>query len=109
MFPQEKPSSSSSLSNGGLSDTLRAMRHRLQTHVIPEVSPRHLELRQRLSDGAFGTVFVADARGLPAYGGTREEEVEGSEAEEGGGGGGRGEARLVAVKFLAETAGEEER
>ena len=86
-------------------DTLRAMRRRLQTHVIPEISSRRLELRQRLSDGAFGTVFVADAHGLPAYGGTRCDDDDDEDADDKG----APDTRLVAVKFLAETAGEEER
>ena len=45
-------------------------------------------------------MFVASARGLPAFGGGGEEEDE----RDGGGG-----DRLVAVKFLADSASREER
>ena len=43
-------------------------------------------------------MFVASARGLPAYGGGGEEEEERDEDD-----------RLVAVKFLADSASREER
>ena len=46
-------------------------------------------------------MFVASARGLPAYGGGGEEE---EERDDGG-----DDGRLVAVKFLADSASREER
>ncbi len=68
------------------------MRARLETHMVPEICADRLSLRQRLSEGAFGTVYVADAFGLPDYGGT-----EGKEKT------------LVAVKFLSESATQQEK
>jgi len=75
-------------------DTLKAVRARLKEHKVPAVEPSQLSLRQRLSEGAFGTVYVADARGLPDYGK--------NESEDDG-------VKLVAVKFLADSATDEER
>ena len=50
-------------------DSLRAMRRRLESHVVPSLSGSRLALRRKLSEGAFGTVYVADApAGLPEYG-----------------------------------------
>ena len=87
------------------SDSLRAMRSRLETHVIPELTGNQLSLRQRLSEGAFGTVYIADAHGLPEYGGAaaaaKEAAATAATAEE--------NKRLVAVKFLSETASEQEK
>ena len=60
---------------------------------MPEISPSCLSLRQRLSEGAFGTVYVAEARGVPDYGGDRADN----------------NTKLVAVKFLADTATEQEK
>ena len=70
------------------------MRARLETHVVPELTGSQLSLRQRLSEGAFGTVYVADAHGLPEYGRSNSE---------------LDSKRLVAVKFLSETASEQEK
>lgn len=72
------------------------MRSRLETHVVPSLTGGQLSLRQRLSEGSFGTVYIADAHGLPEYG---ENEIE--EGEPG--------KRLVAVKFLSEEASDEEK
>ncbi len=69
------------------------MRRRLETHVVPEVTSEDIELRQRLSQGAFGTVYVGTVRNVPKYGEELEEE----------------DSKLVAVKFLSETATEQER
>ena len=71
------------------------MRARLHTHVVPELNADRLSLRQRLSEGSFGTVYVADAHGLPEYGGIDMEEDDGENK------------RLVAVKFLSENASAE--
>lgn len=88
------------------------MRSRLETHVIPELTGNQLSLRQRLSEGAFGTVYIADAHGLPEYGGggaaaTKDNSAASSSSsgeDEGG-----GSKRLVAVKFLSESASEQEK
>lgn len=91
------------------------MRARLETHVVPSLTGSQLSLRQRLSEGAFGTVYVADVRGIPDYG-----------VRTIGGGGGSSSSRsntttttassdddedkkLVAVKFLSDSASEQER
>ena len=92
------------------SDSLRAMRSRLETHVVPSLSGSQLSLRQRLSEGAFGTVYIADALGLPEYGGMASRRLDdgigGSEEEEKEVEG--GVKRQVAVKFLSEAADEQE-
>ena len=75
---------------------LRGMRARLETHVIPKLSGSQLSLKQRLSEGTFGTVYVADAHGLPEYGKNVEDVSSGSKS-------------LVAVKFLSDAASQEEK
>ena len=52
---------------------------------------------RKLSEGAFGTVYVADAAGLPEYG---SRDIVGSSPDGN---------RLVAVKFLADNASDQER
>ena len=80
-------------------DSLRAMRRRLESHVVPALSGSRLSLRRKLSEGAFGTVYVADAAGLPDYG-SREIVACGTSPDGN---------RLVAVKFLADNASDQER
>lgn len=73
--------------------------------MVPSLTGSQLSLRQRLSEGAFGTVYVADAIGLPEYGGrtiAEEHNVDDDDEDD-------GEKRLVAVKFLSDTASEQER
>ena len=74
------------------------MRRRLESHVVPALTGARLSLRRKLSEGAFGTVYVADAAGLPEYGSR--------DIVDGGGSDGN---RLVAVKFLSDNASEQER
>ena len=73
------------------------MRRRLESHVVPALTGARLSLRRKLSEGAFGTVYVADAAGLPEYG--SRDIVSGSPDGN----------RLVAVKFLADNASDQER
>ena len=80
-------------------DSLRAMRRRLESHVVPALTGARLSLRRKLSEGAFGTVYVADAAGLPEYG--SRDIISGIGSDNGN--------RLVAVKFLADNSSEQER
>lgn len=73
------------------------MRRRLESHVVPALTGSRLSLRRKLSEGAFGTVYVADAAGLPEYG-SRDIAASSPDGN-----------RLVAVKFLADNASDQER
>ncbi|XP_034232480.1 discoidin domain-containing receptor 2-like isoform X2 [Thrips palmi] len=72
-------------------DVLRSLKRRLQT-AVPEFPQHRLKLLARLGDGAFGTLYVAEADGIPEYGTTVSVGK-----------------RLVAVKFLNQGAGEKEK
>ncbi|XP_049828214.1 discoidin domain-containing receptor 2-like [Schistocerca gregaria] len=71
---------------------LAALRRRLQQTALPEFPRHRLRMLSRLADGAFGTVYVAEADGIPEYG---------SSATLG--------KRLVAVKFLPTASTEQQR
>ncbi|KAK3922818.1 Discoidin domain-containing receptor 2 [Frankliniella fusca] len=72
-------------------DVLRSLKRRLQT-AVPEFPRHRLRMLARLGEGAFGTLYVAEADGIPEYGTTTS----------------LGK-RLVAVKFLNQGAGEKEK
>ncbi|XP_028174034.1 discoidin domain-containing receptor 2-like [Ostrinia furnacalis] len=65
---------------------------RLAGAAVPEVPRHRLRMISKLAEGAFGTVYVAEADGVPDYDGAVTPE-----------------ARLVAVKFLCPDANERER
>ncbi|XP_025602982.2 discoidin domain-containing receptor 2-like [Athalia rosae] len=73
-------------------EVLSALKRRLEQTSVP-LFPRHrLRMLSKLAEGAFGTVYVAEAEGIPEYGTT---------ATLG--------KRLVAVKFLLPDANEKEK
>ncbi|XP_012056356.1 PREDICTED: epithelial discoidin domain-containing receptor 1-like [Atta cephalotes] len=72
-------------------EVLSALKRRLEQTSVP-LFPRHrLRMLSKLAEGAFGTVYVAEAEGIPEYGTTTT----------------LGK-RLVAVKFLLPEASEKE-
>ncbi|XP_076752550.1 discoidin domain-containing receptor 2 [Xylocopa sonorina] len=73
-------------------EVLSALKRRLEQTSVP-LFPRHrLRMLSKLAEGAFGTVYVAEAEGIPEYGTTT---TVGK--------------RLVAVKFLLPEASEKEK
>ncbi|KYM94354.1 Discoidin domain-containing receptor 2, partial [Cyphomyrmex costatus] len=73
-------------------EVLSALKRRLEQTSVP-LFPRHrLRMLSKLAEGAFGTVYVAEAEGIPEYGTTTT----------------LGK-RLVAVKFLLPKASEKEK
>ncbi|KAG7197509.1 hypothetical protein KM043_007188 [Ampulex compressa] len=73
-------------------EVLSALKRRLEQTSVP-VFPRHrLRMLSKLAEGAFGTVYVAEAEGIPEYGTTTT----------------LGK-RLVAVKFLLPEVTEKEK
>ncbi|KAG5315423.1 DDR2 protein, partial [Pseudoatta argentina] len=73
-------------------EVLSALKRRLEQTSVP-LFPRHrLRMLSKLAEGAFGTVYVAEAEGIPEYGTTTA----------------LGK-RLVAVKFLLPEASEKEK
>ncbi|XP_043286407.1 epithelial discoidin domain-containing receptor 1-like [Venturia canescens] len=73
-------------------EVLSALKRRLEQTSVP-LFPRHrLRMLSKLAEGAFGTVYVAEAEGIPEYGTTTT----------------LGK-RLVAVKFLLPEATEKEK
>ncbi|XP_024936412.1 discoidin domain-containing receptor 2 isoform X2 [Cephus cinctus] len=73
-------------------EVLSALKRRLEQTSVP-LFPRHrLRMLSKLAEGAFGTVYVAEAEGIPEYGTTTT----------------LGK-RLVAVKFLLPEASEKEK
>lgn len=68
------------------------LKRRLETINVPEFPRHRLRMISKLAEGAFGTVYVAEADGVPEYGGTI-----------------TSEKRLVAVKFLCHDATVKER
>ena len=78
------------------------MRARLETHIVPELTRGQLSLKQRLSEGEFGTVYLADAHNIPDYGGGDDENDVNGEDE-------GLNKKLVAVKFLSKNASQQEK
>ncbi|XP_078041693.1 discoidin domain-containing receptor 2 [Augochlora pura] len=73
-------------------EVLSALKRRLEQTSVP-LFPRHrLRMLSKLAEGAFGTVYVAEAEGIPEYGTTTSVGK-----------------RLVAVKFLLPEASEKEK
>ncbi|XP_071444352.1 discoidin domain-containing receptor 2-like [Hetaerina americana] len=73
-------------------EVLSALKRRLEQTAVPEFPRHRLRMLTKLADGSFGTVYVAEADGIPEYGGA---------ASLG--------KRLVAVKFLLHNAAEKEK
>lgn len=73
-------------------DVLTALKRRLEQTSVPEFPRHRLRMITQLGEGAFGTVYVAEADGIPEYG------LQASLGK-----------RLVAVKFLLRNASEKEK
>ncbi|XP_041987229.1 discoidin domain-containing receptor 2-like [Aricia agestis] len=73
-------------------DVLVDLKRRLETTNVIEFPRHRLRMISKLAEGAFGTVYIAEADGVPEYSGTITPEK-----------------RLVAVKFLAHDASPNER
>ncbi|XP_077301653.1 discoidin domain-containing receptor 2-like [Arctopsyche grandis] len=73
-------------------EMLEALKKRLEQTTVPEFPRHRLRMLSKISDGAFGTVYVAEAEGIPEYGSSI-----------------CSEKRLVAVKFLLQDASEKEK
>ncbi|XP_030749295.1 discoidin domain-containing receptor tyrosine kinase B-like [Sitophilus oryzae] len=72
-------------------DALAILRKRLEETSIPEFPRHRLRMLSKLSEGAFGTVYIAEADGIAEYpSGTLD-------------------SRLVAIKFLGDNATEKEK
>ena len=80
---------------------MEALKSRLKTHVVPSLTGSQLNLRQRLSEGIYGTVYIADAHGLPDYGRSVADNANDEDGEN--------NKKLVAVKFMPDSASEEEK
>ncbi|CAH0715978.1 unnamed protein product, partial [Brenthis ino] len=68
------------------------LKRRLESTNVIEFPRHRLRMISKLAEGAFGTVYVAEADGVPEYNGTI-----------------TAEKRLVAVKFLCHDASDKER
>ncbi|GBP94937.1 Discoidin domain-containing receptor 2 [Eumeta japonica] len=73
-------------------DVLVDLRRRLETTNVIEFPRHRLRMISKLAEGAFGTVYVAEADGIPEYGGNIAVDK-----------------KLVAVKFLSHDASLKER
>ncbi|XP_072930702.1 discoidin domain-containing receptor 2 isoform X1 [Epargyreus clarus] len=73
-------------------DVIVDLKRRLETTTVIEFPRHRLRMISKLAEGAFGTVYVAEADGVPEYNGTISSEK-----------------RLVAVKFLCHDASVKER
>ncbi|CAG5039229.1 unnamed protein product [Parnassius apollo] len=73
-------------------EVLIDLKRRLETTNVIEFPRHRLRMISKLAEGAFGTVYVAEADGVPEYNGTI-----------------TSEKRLVAVKFLCHDASPKER
>ncbi len=49
-------------------ELLSALKSRAESLMIPELSLSKLHLVQRIANGAFGTVYKAEAEHIPEYG-----------------------------------------
>ncbi|XP_060535114.1 discoidin domain-containing receptor 2-like isoform X2 [Cylas formicarius] len=72
-------------------DALAELKKRLEETTIPEFPRHRLRMLSKLSEGAFGTVYIAEANCLADYSATSLD------------------TRLVAIKFLGEKASEKEK
>ncbi|XP_073975567.1 discoidin domain-containing receptor 2-like isoform X2 [Rhodnius prolixus] len=77
---------------GSQQDVLTALKRRLEQTAVTEFPRHRLRMITQLGEGAFGTVYVAEADGIPEYG------MNTSLGK-----------RLVAVKFLLHSASEKEK
>ncbi|XP_022905672.1 discoidin domain-containing receptor 2-like [Onthophagus taurus] len=82
----------SHVSNGAQQEALAALKKRLEESTLPEFPRHRLRMLSKLSEGAFGTVYIAEADGIAEYSSTLTLGT-----------------RLVAIKFLGETATDKER
>ncbi|GLH05407.1 Tyrosine-protein kinase transmembrane receptor Ror [Gryllus bimaculatus] len=73
-------------------EVLSALKRRLEQTAVPQFPRHRLRMLSKLAEGAFGSVYVAEADGIPEYGGATT----------------LGK-RLVAVKFLLQDATEREK
>ncbi|KAB0797030.1 hypothetical protein PPYR_11091 [Photinus pyralis] len=73
-------------------EAIIALKKRLEEMTLTEFPRHRLRMLSKLSEGAFGTVYIAEADGIPEY----------SSSMSIG-------KRLVAIKFLGEDASEKER
>ncbi|XP_046990329.1 discoidin domain-containing receptor tyrosine kinase B-like [Schistocerca americana] len=64
-----KSDSSTSNKSSNLQEALAALKMRLQQATLPEFPRHRLRMISRISDGAFGTVYVAEADGIMEFGG----------------------------------------
>lgn len=71
---------------------MNALKKRLEETTVPEFPRHRLRMLSKLSEGAFGTVYIAEADGITEYSSTTS----------------LGK-RLVAIKFLMENASEKEK
>ena len=75
------------LQNADRAELLAALKTRAELLDIPEIDQSKVHLIQRISSGAFGTVYKAEAEHIPEYGA-----------------GVVSPRRLVAVKYLPNTS-----
>ncbi|XP_072398814.1 discoidin domain-containing receptor 2 isoform X3 [Diabrotica undecimpunctata] len=73
-------------------EAITALRKRLDGTTIMEFPRHRLRMLSKLSEGAFGTVYIAEADGINEFSSNMSTET-----------------RLVAIKFLGETATDKER
>ncbi|KAL3275329.1 hypothetical protein HHI36_020096 [Cryptolaemus montrouzieri] len=73
-------------------EALNALKRRLEETALTEFPRHRLRMISKLSEGAFGTVYIAEADGILEYSTTMSVGT-----------------RLVAIKFLGETASEKEK
>ncbi|XP_054275572.1 discoidin domain-containing receptor 2-like isoform X2 [Macrosteles quadrilineatus] len=85
-------SKSSKVQSPSQQEVLTALKRRLENTSVPEFPRHRLRMLSKLGEGAFGTVYVAEADGILEYGTTTSLSK-----------------RLVAVKFLLHNASEKEK
>lgn len=69
-------------------ELLTDLKSRAETLIINELPTSRLYLIQRIANGAFGTVYKAEAENLPEYGSTHHQQES---------------KKLVAAKYLPNT------